>query len=459
MAAAEDGFEPAASDEQLDFAVVTAPAALDAALALLRPGGTCLVFAAPAAPVPVLLDRVYRSELVLVGSRSATPASLREALELIASGRVRVDDLVTDVLPLARLRRGPRRGTGRRSGAEGRLPALTGMRAAIFHGPGDVRIEDVPVAEPGPGEVLVRVEAALTDGTDAKCYLRGHPVLLGDDAVAVRPRVRRHRRARSAPARRSPSATASPAPTPRPATPAAVPGRPRGALHRAVSAAERRVRRVPARARADRARRTCTRCPTASSRPSRAMCEPLACALHGVEATEARAGDRVCVLGRGALGQMLAAALAARGCDVVALGSTDPDPVGAFDRVIEAAGQPEAWERAVRLAAPGATVVLFGGLKAGASVPVDAYRLHYEALTLRGVFHHAPRHVRAALELVAARPGAVPRIDHARVRARRRRGAARDDRGHPAAGRTAEGADQTVRAACAASHSSSSVVK
>jgi threonine dehydrogenase-like Zn-dependent dehydrogenase len=101
MAAAEDGYEPAATDELFDFAVVTAPQALDAALALLRPGGTCLVFAAPATPVPVLLDRIYRSELVLVGSRSATPASLREALELIASGRVQVEDLATDVLPLA----------------------------------------------------------------------------------------------------------------------------------------------------------------------------------------------------------------------------------------------------------------------------------------------------------------------------------------------------------------------
>jgi L-iditol 2-dehydrogenase len=101
---------------------------------------------------------------------------------------------------------------------------------------------------------------------------------------------------------------------------------------------------------------------------------------------------------------MLAAALAARGCDVVPLRSTDPDPDGAFDRVIEAAGQVAAWQRAIRLAAPGATVVLFGGLAAGTSVPVDAYRLHYEALTLRGVFHHAPRHVRAALELVARDP-------------------------------------------------------
>jgi L-iditol 2-dehydrogenase len=49
-------------------------------------------------------------------------------------------------------------------------------------------------------------------------------------------------------------------------------------------------------------------------------------------------------------------------------------------------------------------VVLFGGLPAGTSVPVDAYRLHYEALTLRGVFHHAPRHVRAAIELVTRDP-------------------------------------------------------
>ncbi len=106
MAAADDGFEPAATDELLDFAVVTAPQALDAALALLRPGGTCLLFAAPATPVPVLLDRIYRSELVLVGSRSATPASLREALGLIAAGRVQVEDLVTDVLPLTAFEEG-----------------------------------------------------------------------------------------------------------------------------------------------------------------------------------------------------------------------------------------------------------------------------------------------------------------------------------------------------------------
>ena len=54
------------------------------------------------------------------------------------------------------------------------------MRALIFHGPGDVRLEEVPRPEPGPGDVLVRVEVALTDGTDAKAFRRGHPVLLGE---------------------------------------------------------------------------------------------------------------------------------------------------------------------------------------------------------------------------------------------------------------------------------------
>ena len=54
------------------------------------------------------------------------------------------------------------------------------MRALVFHGPGDVRLEGVPRPEPGPGDVLVQVELALTDGTDLKAFRRGHPVLLGE---------------------------------------------------------------------------------------------------------------------------------------------------------------------------------------------------------------------------------------------------------------------------------------
>ena len=53
------------------------------------------------------------------------------------------------------------------------------MIAARFWAPRDVRVEQVPEPEPGAGEVVLRIEAALTCGTDAKCYRRGHPVLLG----------------------------------------------------------------------------------------------------------------------------------------------------------------------------------------------------------------------------------------------------------------------------------------
>ena len=35
-------------------------------------------------------------------------------------------------------------------------------------------IEEQPCPVPGPGEVLVRVEAALTDGTDLKVFRRGY---------------------------------------------------------------------------------------------------------------------------------------------------------------------------------------------------------------------------------------------------------------------------------------------
>ena len=76
------------------------------------------------------------------------------------------------------------------------------------------------------------------------------------------------------------------------------------------------------------------------------------------------------------------------------------------DVVIEAAGTDEAWQQALELVRPGGTVVYFGGRESGAELRVDAYRLHYEELTLRGAFHHAPRHVRAALAFLAS--GAYP---------------------------------------------------
>jgi len=61
------------------------------------------------------------------------------------------------------------------------------VKAAVFHGPGDVRIESVPEpAAPGPGELLIRVSRAALCGTDSAEWHHGPllaqpPVVLGHE--------------------------------------------------------------------------------------------------------------------------------------------------------------------------------------------------------------------------------------------------------------------------------------
>ncbi|MDX6475692.1 MAG: L-iditol 2-dehydrogenase [Gaiellaceae bacterium] len=69
--------------DSVGAAVLTAPGGINDALQRLDPGGTLLVFAAPEEDVPTRLDAVYRKELHVVGSRSATPAFFREAVDLL----------------------------------------------------------------------------------------------------------------------------------------------------------------------------------------------------------------------------------------------------------------------------------------------------------------------------------------------------------------------------------------
>ena len=66
-----------------DAAVLCAPGGLEETIAVLEPGGAVLVFAAPAGAVSADLDAVYRRELTVLGSRSATPEHLRRAVTLL----------------------------------------------------------------------------------------------------------------------------------------------------------------------------------------------------------------------------------------------------------------------------------------------------------------------------------------------------------------------------------------
>ncbi|MCU1305855.1 MAG: Alcohol dehydrogenase, zinc-binding protein, partial [Acidobacteriaceae bacterium] len=66
------------------------------------------------------------------------------------------------------------------------------MTAAVLYGKEDVKIEKVPIPRVGDGEVLVKVEVALTDGTDLKVFQRGYharmiipPALFGHELAGI----------------------------------------------------------------------------------------------------------------------------------------------------------------------------------------------------------------------------------------------------------------------------------
>jgi 2-desacetyl-2-hydroxyethyl bacteriochlorophyllide A dehydrogenase len=53
------------------------------------------------------------------------------------------------------------------------------MKALVFHGPNDIRIENVPKPEPGAGEVVVKVTLSTICGTDIHILSGGYPVKPG----------------------------------------------------------------------------------------------------------------------------------------------------------------------------------------------------------------------------------------------------------------------------------------
>jgi L-iditol 2-dehydrogenase len=278
------------------------------------------------------------------------------------------------------------------------------VRAARLYAPGDLRVEDVPRPEPGPGDVLVQVEVALTDGTDLKTFRRGHPLLARESPAAFG-----HEFCGIVEGRRVVAANSAPC--------GACDGCARGGqcLELAfLAGAYADWILVPEHIAAVNLHDV----PAGLAPEAAAMVEPLACCLRGVERAGVEAGKTVAILGAGPIGLMLAACVADAGGWPVIVGGREErralaDAFGAelgdgrgADVVVEAAGTEDAWADAVALVRPGGTVLVFGGLRRGARPAVDAYRLHYEELTVRGSFHHTPATVRAALGFLAS--GAYP---------------------------------------------------
>ena len=309
-------------------------------------------------------------------------------------------------------------------------PDTQRMSAAVLYGKEQLRIERVQVPKLDRGDVLVRVRAALTCGTDVKVFRRGYhakmirpPALFGHelagDVAAVGSDVsgfhvgQRVVAANSAPC---------------------------GACYYCERGQENLCEdllfnngayaeyiRIPHRI----VSKNMHEIPAHVSYQDAALVEPLACVMRGLEESGVKPGDTVAVIGLGPIGMMFVrlakAVYSARviaigrrrsqldrasgmGADEVVLNEEGSDVVtpvhkltggrGA-DIVIEAVGLPEVWQLAIKLLRRGGVVNFFGGCPEGTDVPVDAGLLHYSELTLKASFHHTPALIRQALDIIS----------------------------------------------------------
>ena len=305
------------------------------------------------------------------------------------------------------------------------------MKAIRYYAPQDIRYEEVQVKEPNENEVLVKIEAALTCGTDIKTFRRGHPVLIkttpsgfghefagtvvkvGDNVVdfKIGDRV----------------VAANSAPC----------GKCfycqkkqynlcenldllNGAYAEYITIPERIVAK------------NLLKLPNGLSFEKAAFCEPLANVVHGVERTNIQPGDTVGVFGIGPIGLMFARLAKLKGAKVIAAGRNPlklkmakefaladeivdlkkyqhPEKIfksftednRGLDVAVECVGLPEVWEQMFNLVRKGGKVHLFGGCKSGTTVNLDTRRLHYDEVQIISVFHHTPQYFRQALDLIA----------------------------------------------------------
>lgn len=300
-------------------------------------------------------------------------------------------------------------------------------RVAMLVEPRRIELQLEPMPEAPPGGIVVRVRAALTDGTDLKTFRRGHPKMpmptrfgheFSGDVAAVGSGVTAFR-----------------------------PGDPVMCVHTApcghcfwcrhsqeelcesimsamVLGAYSDFVTLPKRV----VDRNCYPKPDGVSYAEGAFLEPLACVAHSLAMLAPTPGSTVVVLGNGGFGILHGLLLQRQAVDVLLFGrraervafardlgldSYYPGAVAmrdvilertngrGADAVIECTGSPEMWEGAPSYVRRGGLVSFFAGLPSEARVSFLAARLHYDEVRLLAPFHFTPADVRAAYDLIA----------------------------------------------------------
>ena len=302
------------------------------------------------------------------------------------------------------------------------------MKVAMFYGPENVRLEERDTPQIKDGEVLVKIKAALTCGTDVKTYRRGHKLLpppspfgheYAGDIVKVGKAVEGFEEGMRVVAGNS-----------APCGHCFYCKRGReslcenlffvwGAFAEYIAVPERIVKK------------NLLEIPDHIHYEEAALTEPLACVIHGVEESNIKMGDTVVINGAGPIGLFFTALVKQKGAQVIQTDLVDDrlkvaERLGAdhiinagsgeeetiqkvkaltdgrgADVGIEAVGYPQIWENTIKMTRKGGTATLFGGCEKGTEITVDTSLLHYNELTLKGVFHHTPHYIRTALNLIS----------------------------------------------------------
>jgi L-iditol 2-dehydrogenase len=305
------------------------------------------------------------------------------------------------------------------------------MMAAVLYGKEDLRLERVTVPQAGVGELLVRIGAALTCGTDLKVYKRGYhammlkpPIPFGHELAGVVAEVGAgvtsfHSGDRVVALNSAPCDVCF------------------FCRHGQQNLCENLLFnngayaefiKIPSRI----VEKNTLAIPDGVPFEHAALTEPLACVVRGLEESGAQAGDTMVVIGAGPIGLMFMHVAELAGVHVIAVvkrqdqiataklfGASSVVQVGAVDDVvsatrkltpgergadvvIEAVATPATWEWAVDMVRKGGVVNFFGGPPSGTKVQLDTNRLHYGDITLKASFHHTPATCRTAFELVTS---------------------------------------------------------
>lgn len=319
------------------------------------------------------------------------------------------------------------------------------MRAAVLLRPGTIELQDLPLPMPSPGGIVVKVRAALTDGTDFKAFRRGHPRM-------PMPTPFGHEFSGHVVALGVPQGVTS-IPAEEGERPLEL-GDPVMCVHTApcgkcywcergqeelcetimstmILGAYAEYIAIPERI----VRTNCYRIPKSLygypegvSYVAAAFLEPLSCVVHSLDLLNCRPGDTALIIGDGGFGLLHAMLLKQAGATVLLAGRREvrlaiardlgieainsrsqnvgdeirkrTDGRGA-DFVIECTGREEVWEAAPDLTRRGGTVSFFGGLPADAKALFTASRLHYDEIRLISPFHFTPAAVKRARDLLA----------------------------------------------------------